>query len=177
MKKLKFWSMLLLAVMVLPLTVACSDDDEEEEEIDYTSSEIVDLLLGGWDVHGSLKVTSNDKNFETVSDNFKGTIEFKKSSNGYQSFNFTITENDLDIKPEGRFIWLSSPKGCFMITKRQGHPYVHFGCDGDYDDAGLFKIVSLSKSKFKMVLDVDYYDYYNLYDKIERHAYMTLISE
>ena len=161
----------MLMVLTVPMMVACSDD--EEEQIDYTSSEIIDILLGGWDVHGSLKITSNDKNFETVTDNFKGTIEFKQSSSGYLSYMFRITENDLDNKPEGRFISHNSQKGCYKIAKKEGNPYVHFGSDGDYYNTGLFKIVSLTKSKFKMVLDEDYKDY----DGIEKHVYMTLISD
>ena len=77
----------MLAVMALPLLVACGDDNDDNSATAYTEAEIVELLTGKWEVYGEYKATNYDTK-ESFADNYKGTIEFKAD----KSVRFKVTD-------------------------------------------------------------------------------------
>ena len=70
MKKVSFWNIILIAVMTLPMMVACSSDDDDEDV--YNSKNII----------GTWKLVSQgiDNNWENTNDIF--FLQIKKDSTG-----------------------------------------------------------------------------------------------
>ena len=174
MKQIVNWRLLFVVITMLSC-VACSSDDEK---IEYTSDEIIDMLEGSWVIGGDLSIISNSSEVANLSDSYKGTITFERGTSRINSY-IKITETNTDVddyhyKPEGMFISQSGFKGCCKILKKEGKPYIQFGSDGSYY-LGLFEIVSLSKTSFKMVLDEDYENLSN-WEK-GCHVHMTLQTQ
>ena len=164
-----FWSKMMLVAMVLPIFVACGDDNDDGGATAYTESEIVELLTGKWEVYGEFKVT-NDNN-ESVSDNYKGTIEFKAD----KSVKFKVTEGTKYKDFEEKI--LNNSK--YSVLKKGGRNYISF--DSSLDPYNYFivsynfEIVSLKKNTFMLKLDRDVDDSDNI-SKLLGHVYMTIVS-
>lgn len=192
-KKIKFWSVLMLAVMTLSVMVACGNDDEDNSPSAYTEAEIVDILTGNWGVYGEARVTAYDTN-ETVTDSYKGTIEFGTN----KTVKFKITEATQKVIytsyiPDGfHYTYEHYIEELFIdnyykysILRKGGKNYI---CFGSSDNPFAFEIVSLKKNTFMLRLDNDIYNYKDQYfftniiltvkdkSKATGHAYMTVVS-
>lgn len=101
MKKLKFWSILMLVAMALPTAVACGGDDDEEKGSGEDTPAITSIIVGTWRYY----FQSNDPNRGRVynlvtfkSDN-TGTLieEVGYGSDNPNSFTWTLTGSNLRI--------------------------------------------------------------------------------
>lgn len=178
MKKVTIWSMLMLAVLALPMLTACGGDDDGgggNGGANYTSEEIVELLTGKWAIYGHAKLTDIEGLLKEG--DYTGTIEFKSdqkftvtsstlfefegiSANGQVS-NFPITLKDLldNYRP-------------YSVLKKNGKTYISFG---DSTLPMTFQIQSITKSSFKLVLDENVYDS-NDKSKVVGHIYISMIA-
>ncbi len=177
MKKIKFLSTILLAVMTMSMMVACSSsNDEDGVDVSYTESEIVELLKGTWYVSGELKVVKNDKRLEG---NYTGSIEFKENHRYKTNITTNCTYNDLDTYGESDNEYMSYVINkrilCYdnydydpyKVVKKDGKMHIEF--KGHLDTYHTFRIVKLSKNELKLVLDQDSENYLG-------HVYMTIVS-
>ena len=184
MKKIKLLSILMLAMMTLPMMVACGDDNDDNGASDYTEAEIVELLTGKWEVYGEVKVNVYETEgtiLETdkITDNYKGTIEFKAD----KSVKFKITDatkqkasytsdgqtHEYEYYIEDAFI---DDYYKYTILKKNGKNYISFGSSSN---PYAFEIVSLTKTTFMLRLDDDIINSENK-SKPLGHVYMTMVS-
>lgn len=188
MKKLKTWSMMTLAAMMLPLLVSCGGDSNDDGDggygIAYTVEEIANILKGTWNVFGNTEYNNYDRN-ETFVNSYKGTIKFGGSD--YQSVKFDLTEGK---KYEYTYTYTDPTTGTqttdtfsryiekslfdgtynkYSIVKMNGKNYLVIGSP---EQPWYFEIQRLNKNSFKLVIDQDIN-----YDGIKLgHIYMTMES-
>lgn len=168
----------MLAVMALPMLVACGDDNDDNSATAYTEAEIVELLTGKWEVYGEFKFT-NYNTKESFADNYKGTIEFKAD----KSVRFKVTDGtkykttytydgktyEYEFYVEEQIIDNYSK---YSVLKKGGRNYISFGSSSNPYN---FEIVSLKKNTFMLRLDRDVDNPENK-SKVLGHEYMTIIS-
>lgn len=167
MKKRFFISMSMLVCLVLPIMVACSSDDDDE--MSYTSDEIVEILNGKWGISGEFRVIFPDGDkMVTKEGNYTGTIEFKKDQK-YTVQSTTLFEYEFTFngKKENRKYTLEKLLygSTYSLLKKGGEYYITFG-SSDYFS---FKIISLNKKSFKLVLD-------EYYEKSNETIFLTIVS-
>ncbi len=176
MRKMKFLSTILLAVMTMSTMVACSSssDDEDGGGVSYTESEIVELLSGTWKVSGDLKVVEKETG-KVLEGNYDGNITFTSSQKVIFGSTSNCTRNDFDTqdysdnnrfmnhKVNSQYILCSTYRD-YEIVKKNGKIHLDLSPYHKY----FFEIVSLNKNTFKLVLNQDCDD--------GTHVYMTVIS-
>lgn len=175
MKKMKFLSTILLAVMTMSTMIACSgSDDEDGGGVSYTESEIIELLSGTWEVYGELKEVESETG-KRLEGTYTGKIEFKANQKISRSFTSNCTRNDFHIEGENDNSLMNSMINnvigsyySYKIIKKDGKIFIAFNNDNYY-----FEIRSLNKNTFKFVLDEDIE--YN--GTIYGHVYMTVVSK
>lgn len=162
----------MLAVMALPMLVACGDDNDDNSSTAYTEAEIVELLTGKWEVYGECKATNYDTK-ESFADKYKGTIEFKAD----KSVKFKVTDGTkykTSYTYDGKtyeyeyYIEEGFVTSKYTVLKKGGKNYISFG-------SYAFEIVSLKKNTFMLRIDEEVYDDNNK-SKLLGHVYMTIIS-
>lgn len=172
----------MLAVMALPLLVACGDDNDDNSATAYTEAEIVELLTGKWEVYGEYKATNYDTK-ESFADNYKGTIEFKadksvrfKVTDGTKyKTSYTITIDGQTFEYEYEYYieeQIIENYSKYSVLKKGGRNYISFGSSSNPYN---FEIVSLKKNTFMLKLDRDLDNPENK-SKVLGHEYMTIIS-
>lgn len=180
MKKYKIWSMMMLVVMALPLMVACGDDDSDSNDgtaAAYTEQEIMDILIGSWDVSGNLTITFNDKEYQekNFSGEYTGELTFDPNETNEKTYIYKIFGGDKlsDYYPEVLFIKNNYPYS-YNLIRKDGNNYIKF----DSSDDCYFEIQSLTKTSFRLVLDQDL-KYYNseTKERIVYHVRMTINSK
>ncbi len=177
MKKTKIWSMMMLAVMALPMIVACGGDDNNDPP-SYTEKEIVELLTGSWNVAGEYNL--DDKSTSFLVGTYTGNMHFKSD----QTFTRTITttstinKSDLDEKMIATFIEEEFIRNYhkYSILKSGGQSYVSFRSSGT---TYKFAIKELSKNSFRLVCDQDVIDTTSdgKGEQVVGHVYMTIVSQ
>ena len=173
MKRISFWSIMMMLMFALPLMTACGSDDNEISGSSYTTDEIIALLNGKWVVSGELSEI-NTKSGENFNGRYKGTIEFKGDK-----YTFDVTEGD-KYNTDGYSRYLEEiivgTNGKYTIIKKEGKNYINFNSMRDYS----FEIVSLNKNSLKLTLDTDHVIFFdkNIYlvEKNGGHIYMTMSS-
>ena len=154
MKKRFFISMSMLVCFVLPLMVACSSDDDDE--MSYTSDEIVEILNGKWSINGEFRFILKDGDkIVTKEGNYTGTIEFKKDQKyAVQSTPLYEYESTINGKNRTSIIKLDDLLygSTYSLLKKGGEYYISLGIMKEPYDM-TFKIVSLTKKSFNLVLD------------------------
>ena len=170
MKKRFFISMSMLVCLVLPIMVACSSDDDDE--ISYTADEIVEILSGEWEIHGDYRfILKNGDKMMTKEGNYTGTIEFKKDQKyAVQSTPFFEYEQTYYGKSVTTLFTLDSflNGSTYSLPKKGGEYYISWeGMRDRYDMT--FKIVSLTKKSFKLVLD-------GYIENTKETLYLTIVS-
>jgi hypothetical protein len=170
----------MLAVLIVPVMVACGDDDDSDGggTSAFTESEIVELLTGKWEVYGECEFTNYDTK-ESFSDNYIGNIEFKadktlkfKVSEGTKysdTYTYDGQTYNYDYYIEEAIIDTNTK---YSVLKKGGRNYISLGSSSDPFN---FEIVSLTKNTFKLKLNYDVYDPDNKARVIGK-IYMTIIS-
>lgn len=186
MKKLRFWSTLVLAVMMMPVMVSCGDDDDDNgsgggSNISYTPEEIVDILIGNWEVYGHYEIPVDNKVYEsdyTASATFKNRVGFDNYI--YMYMDTSDVFYTLEYRYNKHYVNLNDlNNGYYSIIRKNGKsflrttmriPYVRDRNSLDYKDLGFldFQIVNLSKTKLKLVADQDIDG---------KHYYISIISD
>lgn len=180
MKKVSFWSIILIAMIALPMLVACSSDDDGNDgsAAAYTEEEIMSILKGAWDVSGNLTITYNSAQFgEDIFDEYEGYIEFDPFNKNSRAYFFKVNNGKVIIEttnysyhPERIFIYESMAKGNgYKLIRKSEKYFINFTKTEPYD----FEIQSLTKKSFRMVLDEDLYEN----GKVIGHVRMTLNSK
>lgn len=174
MKKKKFLSTFLLAVITMSTMIACSgSDDEDGGGVSYTESEIIELLSGTWEVSGDFKIVESETG-KRMEGTYTGKIEFKANQKISRNFTSNCTRNDYHTEGQNDNSFMNSTicslidsYNTYKIIKKDGKIFLDFNSDNNY-----FEIKSLNKNTFKFVLDKDIkYD-----GKIYFHVYMTVVS-
>ena len=159
MKKIMFWSIMMLMVVILPMMVACSSDsDDNGSSIDLTAEEIKEILTGKWEVYGEYNWTITHPNHypQEKTGKYEGTIHFYKNK---------------DIKTNGIPVIAGSLNDYYNIKKKNGKNYLLF-IDRNRE-IREYEIVSLTKTTFRLVCNEDIND---KKDGVIGHVYMTMIS-
>lgn len=170
MKKRFCISMSMLVCLVLPIMVACSSDDDDE--MSYTSDEIVEILSGEWEIHGDFRFIFKDGDkMMTKEGNYTGTIEFKKDQKyAVQSTPLYEYEETYNGKKVTGNITLDALLlgSTYSLLKKGGEYYISMGLLKEPYDM-TFKIVSLTKKSFKLVLD-------RYIEDTKETLYLTIVS-
>ena len=177
MKRLKFWSILMLAVMLMPVTVSCSSSDDNKSS-EYTSDEIVKLLTGKWVITGDVIITQTETGKKMEGD-YDGTIEFKESQSFNRSITANCTHNDFPVEGysddellQKYVLYFLDNYKKYTITKKNGKNYISFKGSINCD----FEIINLEKTSMRLILDDNISSNYD--DNIKTaHIYMTIISQ
>ena len=181
MRMVKFWSIILLTVMMLPVMVACGGDDDDIDGggITYTEAEIFDILNGQWAIKG--EINTEDQNGEKRKADYSGKITFSVSGkNHYVSDLSDITMVDDGTKKLNflrNFIRVGSSTFkdylAYRVLKKDSKTYLCFQSYLGDNGCLNYQILSLNKNSFKLVLD------YNVYsdNKNLGRIYMTMISQ
>ena len=156
-KSFRLVGLILIAVMSLGLTACGSDDDGGSGgSVNYTSDEIIELLKGKWEVYGHVKRTSSNTDIvENIDGDYTGDIEFKDgqkvrvNSSTIQMVKMKVGGLYQDYPLTLDFFIDESSK--YKIIRKNGAAYISFKPDSKfpYD----YKIVSLNKNSFKLVMD------------------------
>ena len=181
-KTCRIVGLMLIAVMGFGLTACGDDDGGSGGSVNYTSDEIIEILTGKWGVYGHIKVTSSNSDIiMKVDGDYTGTIEFTDK----QKVIAKSSEIDMSITyPEGHTSTekttlasvFSSYK--YTITRKNGAVYISLGSG---EEPNEYKIVSLTKTSFKLVKDemregkilgVDNHIY-----SVNLHIEVTIISQ
>lgn len=169
-KTIKLAGLMLMAVMGLCLASCGSDDDDDfSGGVDYNKDEIAEMLTGEWDVHGNVKIKENNK--ESINSDFTGTITFTKydvHTAGLKLQNGNDNQVKNEIEEDLSIIF----NGEYEIIKKNGNAYLYFY----YLDS--FKIVSLTKKGFKLIMDCEYEYIYNdgSNNPVTKHYLITVIT-
>ena len=160
MKNFKLWSLTMLAVLALPLMVACGDDDDNSTS-NYTEAEIVDLLTGTWEIQGNYRAAVNENTYNEF--DYTARIEFKENKT------FRVRNYKPNYKIQSTAVSLSSMRG-YEIVKKNGKTYICFELCEAFDNGASYRkadflIVSLKKNSFKLIYensDDNMYEYFSI---------------
>ena len=176
-KTFRFVGLILISVLSYGLTSCGSDGDDDGGSgggVDYTSDEIVEMLTGKWEVYGHAKATSNIENPSDFDSDYTGSIEF--GANQSVKAKSTVMK---EVKEEGGYTYnitlgsILDSSYKYKITRKNGATYISFGSDNYPKD---FKIVSLTKKSFKLVMNQDF-EGWDMKQSYTTHAEITIISQ
>lgn len=174
--------LMLIALISLSLT-ACGDDDGSSGSVNYTSDEIIEMLTGKWEVYGHAKVTSSDTQIcENLDGDYTGTVEFTKEQRAKAKSSVIGEESvSMDGQTYTEKVTLAdfiSDYYKYKITRKNGAVYITFGSD---EYPYNYKIVSLTKTSFKLVCDdIHHFKYIGIGGKevsVDFHYEITIISQ
>ena len=176
-KTFRFVGLMLIVAMGVCLTACGGDDDGGGSggDINYTSDEIIEMLTGKWEVYGHAKCVSDKAEAPNFDIDYTGTIEFTKEQRAKAKSSVWYEEKIGDFTAKitlGSFI---DDYYKYKITRKNGVTYISFGSDHSPND---FKIVSLTKTSFKLVLNKDFQvDEPMISGAYTSHVEITVISQ
>ena len=179
MKRIKIWSMVMLVAVALPMMVACGgDDDNNNNGSSYSSDEIVELLIGKWEIAGDFRI-SDSENKQQISGTYTGNIEFKANQKFTRSIKITVDRNDTKNTEEFVRYYVASfisDYYAYQILKKGGKNFICF--DKTYN----FEIRYLNKTTFYFEMDQDLMSYNTTNngtseEKVAGHVYMTMVTK
>ena len=116
MKKTKFWSMLMLAVMV-SLVVSCGDDGDNGNIDQNDQTTLYEKKIEGTWKLMSTRIRDESNDFKKV-DNYERTISFSNNKKTYK-----IIEKDYSIQKDPEKATIRSIEGMYSI-KKNGESYI-----------------------------------------------------
>lgn len=169
--------LILIAVMGLSLTACGGDDDDGGSgsggAANYTSEEIVEMLTRKWNVYGHAKAVVDD--YVLFDSDYTGTIEFTKDQKAKaKSSVWNEDKLDEDYTNEITLANFIDDYHKYKIIRKNGSPYISFGFEDHIRD---YKIVSLTKTSFKLVLNEDYQRVDINGNPYTNHLEITIISQ
>ncbi len=162
------------------LTACGGDDGGSDGSVNYTSEEIIKMLTGKWEVYGHAKGTSSNTDiYENFEGDYTGTIEFTEGQKAktYSSVISEVKGKNLDggyYTDKITLAYFISDYYKYKITRKNGATYIAFGPDINPNE---YKIVSLTKTSFKLVLNKDFKYKEEPMGDFTIHVELTVISQ